>query len=210
MKLSSSYPYHIALLLSFACVSSIAADNLEHVVPLMVNYTIPMTPGGAQTKIEVTDNQSEQGAAEQPEAVESTKKPTLADHFKHALTAGLIKTCEAHHIDELNAHIYSSEDGSTFSSAVSTNGDGILDRAARIIGTEPTISISSGAVFTSEETEPKIRFQRALLKFAESPDLQKSCTQKNDSNGNKVIVCTIVMELKEFLALKEQYKNGHQ
>jgi|GEM_PF-2169763 hypothetical protein len=214
MKLSYSYPYHIVLLFSLAYASCSMAESLEHMIPLMANYTIPMTAGGAQTKYEEAktkskeiDVQSEQGAAEQSEAVESTKQPTLADHLKDALAAGLIKICQPHQIDELSANIYSPEEGSTFSTTVSTNGDGLVDRVKRTFGTEPTIRISSNAVFTPEETEPKIRFQRALLKFAENADLP--CKQKVYSNGNKVVVCTIVMELKEFLALKEQYTNSH-
>lgn len=185
MKLLSAYPYHIALLLSFAYIS---ADNLEYIVPL-INQGISQNDDATKEK--------------SPES----KQPTIADHLKRALTAGLIKTCQEHHVDELNAHIYSPLDGSTFSSAVSNNGDGLVDRMKRTFGIEPTISISGGAVFTPEETHPKNRFKHALLKFAGNADLP--CKQMVDSNGNKTVVCTIVMTLKEFYALKEEYKNSN-
>lgn len=208
MKLLSSYPYHIALLFSFGCIS---ADNLEYVIPL--THNIPLAPDKQQTKYEEAKNRSQdvtfddsnqtEEKDQSPATVsqEAAQELTLADHFKHALTSGLIKTCETHHIDELNAHIYSPEDGCTFSSTVNGNGDGLVDRVKRIAGTEPTITISTGALFTPEETQSKIRFKQAMLKFVETADLP--CSQTIDSNGNKTVVCSIVMTLKEFAALKE-------
>lgn len=192
MKLLSAYPYHIALLLSFAYATSCTASGIPQSLegPFISDAEKALLIKPAEEKALESAQQQE---------------PTLADHFKHVLAAGLIKTCEAHQIDELNAHLYAPEDGSTFSSAVSNNGDGLVDRMKRIAGTEPTISISADAVFTPEETNSKNRFKLALLKFAENPDLP--CKQMVDSNGNKTVACTIVMTLKEFAALKEEYKN---
>jgi hypothetical protein len=211
MKLLSSYPYHLALLLSFAYIS---ADNLEHVVPL-TNQSVEQqntTPTHRSSGIPQNTYSFEDAAPASEKNNETQEQQpqerTIADHLKHALTAGLIHACQIHEVDELDAHVYSPENGSTFSSAVSNNTDGLVDRMKRMLGVEPTISISSGAVFTPEETHPKIRFKHAMLKFAENADLP--CKQRVDSNGNKTVVCTIVMTLKEFYALKEEYKNSNQ
>jgi hypothetical protein len=206
MKRLSSYPYHIALLLSFTSASYSATDNLEYVASLTSNADISITSDDTHT-------QKEAASTESPDATK--KQPSITDYFKHVLTAGLIKTSETYHIDELNAHIYSPEEGCTFSSTVRNNSDGIIDRFKRgIMAIQPTISISAGAIFTSDETNPTIRYKRALLKFvdhqdelAENPNI--SCTQKTDSNGNTTVVFTFVMPLQEFLALKEEYKNSN-
>lgn len=167
MNLSSSYPYHIALLLSFAHISYGAG--------------IPQNTGNHFDYVQ----------------------PSLVERFEHALTAGLIHLCEQHHVDELNATIYCPDAESTFSSSVSTNSDSLLHRLKRIIGSKPTISISSTTHFKTDETTPSNPYKRAILKFAENKNMP--CTQTTDANG-KTITCTIVLELKEFLALKEKYK----
>lgn len=187
MKLPFSYVYSIALLLSFAHIS--ARD-------------IALTTERIETTT-INEKTSEQENAPQPVELQ---EPTLADHLKHVLTAGLIHTCETHHIDELNAHIYSPENDGTFSSAVRNNGNGLVDRMKRITGGEPTISISGGVVITSDETKAKKQFTQAMLKFAENGDLP--CKKNVDCAGNTIIACTIVMTLKEFYALKEEYNNS--
>lgn len=180
MYKTSSF-HHIILLLSLAYASFTIADN------------------------EITESHNNQSAETTESKPSQEQAPT--DHFKHILTAGLVNACETHAIDELNAHIYSPEQGCTFSSAVNNNSERLIDRVKRIAGIEPTISISSGVVLPREETHPKIRFQRAIIKFAENSDLP--CAQTIDSNDNKTVVCTIIMTLKEFMALKEEYKNGN-
>lgn len=184
MKRLLLYAYSITLTLLFSRIS--VCDALEN------SYT--------QILSEATLEQENSSQPTQPEA------QTCADHLKHVLAAGLIHSCETHHIDELNAHIYSPENDGTFSSTVSNNSHRLIDRVKRITGTKPTISISGAVVITPDEKKEKKQFTQAMLKFAENGDLP--CQKNIDCGGNTIIACTIVMTLKEFYALKEEYNNS--
>ena len=87
---------------------------------------------------------------------------------------------------------------------VTGNGNGIVDRLKRLIGIQPTISISSTVTFNPHDSQAPTRFKQAMLKFDKGG---MPCTAAPNEQGYNTITGTVVIPLKEFNDLKAQYNN---